>query len=375
MNTRMLKQIARTRAAALCAAVICAALVGACGSSGAGSAGAGAGTSASDVLTQTFTGSHDIQSGVLHFSLTVTPTGSSTITGPLSLTVDGPFQSLGSGELPELDLTATVNALGQTGSLGVISTATGAYLTLDGSSYQVPAAALAHLHAAIIHARASARVHARTGMLSKLGIHPLSWLINPTIVSTSASVAGTQTTEVQAGVDVEKLVKQLYSAILSRVPRHYGMPAVAPAIPAGLLAQLATVHPTVSVFSGNTDHTLRQLVLDVSVPVSGSLQSQLGGLTNVHVVLTLALSDLNQPQTITAPSNPAPFSLFEAKLRSILSGLGPLLGSSSLGSLLGSSSAGRGAAGASKVERYGRCVAAAGSDAAELQKCTKLLNK
>jgi hypothetical protein len=129
------------------------------------------------------------------------------------------------------------------------------------------------------------------------------------------------------------------------------------------------------VFTGNADHTLRQLVLDVSVPVSGSLQSQLGGLTSVHVVLTLQISGLNQPQTITAPSNPAPFSAFKVKVRSILAGLGGLLGSSSLGSLLGSGSAGGDSAGASsKGERYGRCVVAAGQDAAKLQRCAQLLN-
>ena len=111
-----------------------------------------------------------------------------------------------------------------------------------------------------------------------------------------------------------------------------------PGIPAQILAMLATVDPTVDVYTGNSDQTLRRLTVDAVVPVDRALADRLGGITGVHIVLTLELDALNQPQAITAPSGAQPFSALEAKLRSILPGLGGMHGLPPLGPILGSSS-------------------------------------
>ena len=70
------------------------AALAACGSSSSGS------SNAESLLKQTFSGSHTVNSGVLTFSLSATPQGSSTIKGPITLSLDGPFQSRGHGKLP-----------------------------------------------------------------------------------------------------------------------------------------------------------------------------------------------------------------------------------------------------------------------------------
>ena len=188
-----------------------------------------------------------------------------------------------------------------------------------------------------------------------------------------------QTTRVHAGVDVASLVQELYAAILQRAGTlHMAGSARLPAtIPAATLSKLAAIHPTIDVWTGNSDRTIRKFVLQMSVPVSGQLSTKLGGVTGAQITFKLKYSDVNQPQTITAPTDVQPYSAFQAKLKSLLSGIGSLLGSSSLSSTLGSvtgsssSSASTGTAG--EVSRYSKCVKAAGQNVAKMQKCSHLL--
>ena len=75
-------------------------------------------TDAAGLLKQTFSGSHKVNSGNLNVSLTINPSGSSTLNGPITLSFGGPFQSLGKGKLPQSNFTISVSALGKSGSLG-----------------------------------------------------------------------------------------------------------------------------------------------------------------------------------------------------------------------------------------------------------------
>ncbi len=83
---------------------------------------------------------------------------------------------------------------------------------------------------------------------------------------------------------------------------------------------------SVDVYSGTDDHLLRKLSLSLSIaPPAGS------GVSSVKVDFSVTISDLNQPQTITAPSGAKPISGLLSQLG--ISGLGPL------GSLGGGASA------------------------------------
>ena len=77
----------------LLAALPALALAG-CGSSG--SSG-----QANGLLKQTFSGKHTVKSGNLSVNLTLNPSGSSTLKGPITLSFGGPFASLGNGKLPK----------------------------------------------------------------------------------------------------------------------------------------------------------------------------------------------------------------------------------------------------------------------------------
>ena len=74
---------------------------------------------------------------------------------------------------------------------------------------------------------------------------------------------------------------------------------------------------SVDVYSGTDDHLLRKLSLSLSIaPPAGS------GVSSVKVDFSVTISDVNQPQTITAPSGAKPISGLLSQFG--ISGLGPL---------------------------------------------------
>ncbi len=347
-------------------ALLTAAVMAAC----AGSSGSGSG-SAQTLLKQTFAASHSVKSGILSFNLTLTPKGSSTIKGPVSLGINGPFQSRGSGKLPASDFNISIDALGHHGRFGVVSTGTSGYITLDGAAYQLPAADFQRLDSSFSGAAGGAG----TAGLSKLGIDPLHWLTSATIVG-NETVAGASTTHLRASVNVAALLGDLNTflqkASASGATQSTKIPASLSATTRQKIAG-AVRNPTVDIWTGTSDKTLRRLSINLGVPVSGQISTLLGGLSSAAIEMTLQYANLNQPQTIAAPTNVQPFSGFAAKLRGIIQQVQGSFGASGLGSTgsIGSGSPGASPAG---VEKYTKCIQQAAGDVTKMQKCASPLS-
>jgi hypothetical protein len=79
--------------------------------------------------------------------------------------------------------------------------------------------------------------------------------------------------------------------------------------------------PSAEVWIGTADRILRRITVSLDMPVSGHAGEVGPGLT--AVALTLQYSDLNRPQTITAPAKLQPYSALQAKLLGFAQG--PLL--------------------------------------------------
>src|SRR6202012_6042302 len=137
MQTRNTSRLPWLRRGLLLGVVVAALGLAACGSSSGGSGSSG---NAQSVLKQTFASGKPVKSGVLGISVTLTPSGSSTLSGPISFSISGPFQSRGPGKLPESNFTIAISALGHKGALGIVATGTAGYVTLSGAAYQLPAA-------------------------------------------------------------------------------------------------------------------------------------------------------------------------------------------------------------------------------------------
>lgn len=349
--------------------------------------GSDSGGQAQSLLRQTFSGPHKVQSGNLTVNLTMTPSGSSTLTGPVSLSFGGPFQSRGSGKLPASAFTVTVSALGKTGSLGLLSTGDQGYVSLQGTSYQLPAATFQRLESSFSGLTSPASGSgSNSGALGKLGIDPLKWLTNPTIVG-SDTIGGADTTHIRAGINVAVLLGDLNTFLQKAsslgVPNASKIPSK---ISDSTRNQIANTvkNPSVDVWTGKSDKTARKVTIQLTFPVSGQISSVLGGLHTAQIALTLEYADLNQPQTITAPTTVRPFSEFTAKMQGLAQSLQGALGGIAGGAAgttgtTGTTGATGGSAtgttgSSSSAQGYAQCIQAAGNDTSKMQGCAKLLN-
>ncbi len=358
--------IHRRVACALCALVLVAlapVLIGACG---------GGGESASRLLQQTFTGHHVVNSGDLTFSLRVTPSGSSVLTQPITFTFGGPFQSLGKGKLPQSNFTVTIGAQGRSGSLSILSTGATGYVTLDGTSYQLPAATFRQLESSFSQIGGGSS----STNLSGLGIHPLTWLANPTIVG-NESVGGATTTHIHAGVKIPALLQDV-NKFLQRASALSSAAKVPDGISPATMTRIASEvkGATVDVWTGSSDKTIRKLAINLSLPVTGKLSSELGGLSTAGLGLSMQYANLNQPQTIVAPTNVEPYGEFATKARTFVQTLeSELAGAGASGAAAsGGSTGATGAPSSANAQGYEHCIEAASGNIAKLQRCAPLLN-
>ncbi|HEY2004872.1 MAG TPA: hypothetical protein VGG87_00415 [Solirubrobacteraceae bacterium] len=326
---------------------------------------------AQTLLRQTFTGPHTVRSGILNFGLALNPSGSRTITTPITLGLGGPFQSRGSGKLPASKLELTINALGHHGQLGIVSTGSNGFVTLGGTAYQLPAADYQKLASSF----SSAAAGGGTGGLSKLGINPLHWLTQPTVVG-SESVGGASTTHIRAHVNVDALLGDLNTFLQkASATGATGSAALPTAISPATRQKVASAvrNATVDVWTGSNDKTLRKLLVSLDFPVTGQISTELGGLSAAGISLSLAYANLNQPQTIAAPAHVRPFSGFTSRIKGLSGQLQGLFGGGTAGAASGAGTASSSSSSAA-VSGYSACLQRAKGDVAKMQRCASLLN-
>jgi hypothetical protein len=360
--------------AAVLLAVLASLALAACGSSSSSSSG-----DAATLLKQTFTGSHKISSGNLNIAVTVDPSGSTTLSGPIKLSFGGPFQNSGSGKIPQSDFTVSISALGKSGSLGLVSTGKSGYVSLQGTSYQLPQATFQKLESSLSQVGTTGN-SSGSGSLAKLGIRPLDWLQDPKVVGTE-SVGGTDTTHITASINVAAFLND-FSTFLQKAAT-LGVSGVGSASKGLSQAQRSEIasavkNPRFDLWTGNSDKTLRRLTVALTLPVTGATSTQLGGLRSAEIGLSMQYGDVNQPQTITAPKTVRPYSEFTSKVQAFVQSLqgsfeSSLLPGTSSSSGSGSSS-GSDSGSSSNVQRYSNCVSAAGNDVAKMQRCASILN-
>ncbi|HYZ80243.1 MAG TPA: hypothetical protein VE571_03185 [Solirubrobacteraceae bacterium] len=350
----------------LLSAVVAGLALAGCGSS---STGAGSSGNAQSLLNQTFSAGHPVKSGVLTVALNVTPSGSSTLNGPIGLSISGPFQSRGTGKLPASNFTLAISALGHRGELGVLSTGTSGYVTVQGTAYRLPASDFQRLESGFSGVGAGNS----GGGLGALGINPQHWLTHPSVVG-SDTVGGAETSHIRAGVNVTALLADL-NTFLGKAASSAGSTKIPSSIPQASQQKIASAvkDATVDVWTGKSDKILRKVSLNLKVPVTGQISTAAGGATSAAIGFSLQYANVNQPQTVAAPANVHPYSQFAAKLRSLLTSVQGSLGGSGTGSTGSSGSSGSSGT-SSKVQKYSACIQAAGQDVAKMQKCASLLN-
>jgi hypothetical protein len=310
-------------------------------------------TDVNELLKDTFSGKQKIDSGKLNLTLRVDAQGGSS-SGPISVSISGPFQSQGKGKLPKLDVNGKVEGAGQNISAGLVSTGDKGYVSYNGTNYVVSDAVFSEFKKG--YEQAQSQADKQQGQsLATLGIDPQKWLKNPKNEG-EVSVGGDEAIKITGDVDIPKLLDDVDTAL--QKARSLGVQGSAQ-LPEKLTdAQKKQVTDaikglSVEIDTGKDDRILRRMLVNLDVADSGQ---------SAKVALDLQITDVNEDQDISAPSNPKPFN----DLLSQFGGLGLGSGSSSSGS--GSSSGS-----AANLEKYSKCIEDAGNDASKARKCADLL--
>jgi hypothetical protein len=339
------------------------AFVTGCGGGSSGSE-ASSSTDVNQLLQETFSGGKSIKSGKLDLALRVDSKGTSA-SGPISVSLSGPFQSQGKGQLPKLDMEAKVEGAGQNIDAGVVSTGDKGFVKFQGQSYAVSDPVFQQFKKGFEQAQSQADKQ-KGQSLATLGIDPRRWLSNPKNEG-DAKVGDTDTIKITGDVNVPKLLDDINTALAKA--KSLGVQGSA-SIPSQLTdaqkkqAADAIKHLSVEIYTGKSDQILRRILVNLSAVSQGQ---------TADVSFDMQLLDVNQDQSINEPSGAKPFD----QLLGQLGGLSGLTGGSSSSSGSGSSSSGSssgtGGASSDNLQKYSTCIEKAGSDAAKARKCANLL--
>jgi hypothetical protein len=311
------------------------------------------------VLDETFNNPTKITSGKLAISLDGSAQGQQS--GTFKATISGPFQTEQNDPtaFPQFDLNADVSgssggpSISFNGSL--IATKDNAYVDYQNQPYEIGSDVFKQFTQSYAQAAKQNQTQKSQSVFDRFGIDPSTWLTNVSNEGTT-DVDGTDTIHVHGDADIAKILSDLQKA------SQQTSGATTSQLTPQQLDQLksAVKQASIDVYSGTDDHLLRKLALSLQIappPGTGATVS------SVNVNFSITFSDVNQPQTITAPSNPKPISELLSQLG--IPGL-PGVGGSTGGFGVPGGSGGAGSS------AYQNCINNATSSS-DFQKCAQKL--
>jgi hypothetical protein len=336
----------------------------------AGCGGGGGGEDAKQTVEDAF--SHSIKSANVTLNMTAKVDGVQQLEQPITVKLSGPYQSNGKGKLPSLNWNASFSGGGQSVSGGLISTGDNAFVSYQGSNYEVGEQQVAQ-----INQQLASQTQNKT--LKDFGIDPTNWLVDPSTEG-DEDVNGVSTTHVTADVDVGKMLNDL-NKVVQQAGGAMGTSTPQQITPQQI-DQIKQVvkDPKIDVYVGKDDDTLRRLNVSVNFEIPEAQRSQFQGATGGNLTFSLDFANVGEQQTVTAPPNPKPLSELQGALGGVMGGSSDSgsSGSGSSGSGNGGSGSGSGGSGsgpsAADFEKYSQCLEQADpSDTAAIQECSKIL--
>jgi hypothetical protein len=266
--------------------------------------GGGNGEDPQQVLSETFSNDQGVDSGVFALELNVDASGGDQ-SGSVAGKLGGPFQSQ-EGKFPQFDVDADLKAEGGqsfSGSAGLTSTGDKAFVNFQGTEYEVPQELFDQFTSTYTQLQSQSQQKGEGGnFLKSLGIDPTNWLTDLSNDGTE-DVEGTETIHISGQADVPKLIEDLKSIAQNAgaAGQQIGPQQL------GQLDQLTGIIKSADfdIFTGTDDKILRKFEANLDLtPPSGTP----GAPDSVTVDIAVTLSDVNQPQTISAPSGAQPLA-------------------------------------------------------------------
>jgi hypothetical protein len=312
----------------------------ACGGSGHPKSSASVKASPARLVSQTFSASGGVTSGQVSLSLDLTLAGIKQLDGkPVSLTVSGPFTR--NGHEISTDLTAVVSAADSSATLGFDDVNGSSYLGIGGTFYDLTQGSTSIPIKDGATPLGSAPAGA-SGALGALGIDLRSWITDP-VELPQTMVGGVTTDHLQAQIDVANVLGDVSKMIGSRGATGAAGSSASSNVTSLLpLLESAITKAQVDIYTGVADHIVRKADLDIAFTVPQIAAGAIDGLTGGSLTADVTLTDVNQPQTITAPTGVQPASkllngvfALESKFGSLASLVAGLTGSNGSGKNFG----------------------------------------
>jgi hypothetical protein len=257
------------------------------------------------VIDETFNNPTKITSGKLDVSVNGSAEGDQS--GSFSASVSGPFQADPNDDtaFPQLDLTANVSGSAGGPSISfdgaLIATEDNAYVEYQDQAYEVGTDAYKQFADAYAQsAQLNQKAPSGSSVLERFGVDPKNWLTNVTNEGTT-DVEGTESIQIHGDADVPQIVSDL-----QKISKATGNTTTQQLTPDQIdQLQSSVKDASIDVYSSTDDHLLTKLAVSLAITPPADSGATV---SSVDVDFAVTLSDLNNPQTITAPSNAKPLS-------------------------------------------------------------------
>ena len=185
-----------------------------------GDDGGGGSDDASALLEKAF--ATEVDSADLKIDVSADLEGVPQLSGPVSLTIDGPYKSQGKKKLPLFDWDIKAQGAGQSFSGGLVVTADNAFVEFQGTTYEVGTELFTQFASQIEQQSTEG-----PQSLKALGVDPAEWLSEPD-VEDGDDIGGDATQVVTGDVDVERVVKDIFDLVQSPAVRRSSRPRAKP---------------------------------------------------------------------------------------------------------------------------------------------------
>jgi hypothetical protein len=261
-----------------------------------------------------------IDSGTIDLSLGLVAKGPEG--GNLDVSLSGPFQSEGKGNLPRLDLTAKAKGSIDGNDVdfdgGVVLLPNSAYVNYEGIEYEVDPTTFSFVESALKEAQREAGAETGSAGVAacqeEFGKLKVADFLEGSANEGSSDVGGTATTKVSGDLDVSGAIDTVLEAVESQACR--AQLAAAGPLPSKsevdeakdeVSSSLESTH--VDVYVGDDD-----IVRQISAQLTIEPQNGGSGPKSVEIDLDLKLTGVNEEQKISAPENAKPLSKLFLKL-------------------------------------------------------------
>lgn len=287
-----------TRSLPVLALVAILALAGAgCGGEG----GGGGDGDAAALLERSF--AKQVDSGDLTLEIDADLEGSEMFSGPISVSLSGPFASAGGGEVPQLDWNVAFEGQGQNLAAGVVLTEDNAFIDFQGESYEV-GTALYEQFAQNFNQQESDGPQS----LGALGIDAAEWLEDPT-VEDGEDIGGDSTQLVTGTVDVARVAEDFAELLQSPAFRQQ-LESQGQTVPEPSEEDIDRLEDAVDdvSFEANIDEEdfVRRVALEVEFTAPEA--SEAGGVEGGTVGVDYTLESVGGSPEIEAPADAAPIA-------------------------------------------------------------------